>query len=201
MSVLDWFVLLSTSSALLFAWIVFIFQVQRSKYEKPDLSEEEERLVELMGKVRIFVDSKIELLEKKLEEVRDVIKALNEKYIEFSALLLESEERIGRSISETVVAKTSETIHPVLTVKNESGNQKIMSSNVQAQKTTTETEKKALENVLEGDFNSVESESFEEKVYKLYLNGLEPVDIAKKLGAGVGEVMLVIDLLKRQEKR
>lgn len=198
MRIIDWFVILSVTSTLLFAWIVFILQFQKSKYEKVDLSEEEERLVELMGKVRVFVDSKLELLDKKLEEVREVIKALNDKYVEFSALLLESEARTSSNLVNNVTTNISEFPNPMPSSKNEAESDVFLVSNAQIQKDTQETGGIDFVNLAADNF---ETESFEDKVYKLYLNGLEPIDIAKRLGAGVGEVMLVIDLLKRQEKR
>uniref|UniRef100_A0A7C4CF07 Uncharacterized protein n=1 Tax=Fervidobacterium thailandense TaxID=1008305 RepID=A0A7C4CF07_9BACT len=198
MRIIDWFVILSVTSTLLFAWIVFILQVQKSRYENVDLSEEEERLVELMGKVRVFVDSKLELLDKKLEEVREVIKALNDKYVEFSALLLESEARTSSSLANNVTTNITEAPNPVPSSKNEAEHPLLLVSDAQFQKDKQETSGIDFVNLAADNF---ETESFEDKVYKLYLNGLEPIDIAKRLGAGVGEVMLVIDLLKRQEKR
>jgi len=198
MRIIDWFVILSVTSTLLFAWIVFILQVQKSRYENVDLSEEEERLLELMGKVRVFVDSKLELLDKKLEEVREVIKALNDKYVEFSALLLESEARTSSSLANNVTTNITEAPNPVPSSKNEAEHPLLLVSDAQFQKDKQETSGIDFVNLAADNF---ETESFEDKVYKLYLNGLEPIDIAKRLGAGVGEVMLVIDLLKRQEKR
>lgn len=198
MRIIDWFVILSVTSTLLFAWIVFILQVQKSRYENVDLSEEEERLVELMGKVRVFVDSKLELLDKKLEEVREVIKALNDKYVEFSALLLESEARTSSSLANNVTTNITEAPNPVPSSKNEAEHPLLLVSDAQFQKDKQGTSGIDFVNLAADNF---ETESFEDKVYKLYLNGLEPIDIAKRLGAGVGEVMLVIDLLKRQEKR
>jgi phage tail sheath gpL-like len=38
----------------------------------------------------------------------------------------------------------------------------------------------------------------EELIFDMYLSGLEPVEIAKKMKMGVGEVQLIIDLMKRQ---
>ncbi len=198
MRIIDWFVILSVTSTLLFAWIVFILQVQKSRYENVDLSEEEERLLELMGKVRVFVDSKLELLDKKLEEVREVIKALNDKYVEFSALLLESEARTSSSLANNVTTNITEAPNPVPSSKNEAEHPLLLVSDAQFQKDKQGTSGIDFVNLAADNF---ETESFEDKVYKLYLNGLEPIDIAKRLGAGVGEVMLVIDLLKRQEKR
>jgi len=57
-TIFNWLIILSTVSTVIFAWATFLVQSFRSKNEKSDLDEDEERLVELMGKVRVFVDSK-----------------------------------------------------------------------------------------------------------------------------------------------
>lgn len=61
MNIFNWLIIFSTIGTVIFAWAVFLLQSFKSKNEKNSLDEEEERLVELMGKVRIFVDSKMEL--------------------------------------------------------------------------------------------------------------------------------------------
>ncbi|HQO05169.1 MAG TPA: hypothetical protein PKW84_03480, partial [Fervidobacterium sp.] len=43
-----------------------------------------------------------------------------------------------------------------------------------------------------------EDGSIEERIFEMFLDGMEPVEIAKTLKMGVGEVSLIIDLMKRQ---
>ncbi len=191
MNIFNWFIILSTASTVIFAWATFLVQSFRSKNEKSDLDEDEERLVELMGKVRVFVDSKMELLDKKNEEVKKLLKELNEELITISALSMD--KNIGNSLN---IDKSTQI------TKNEVD--KLVSKGSQK----NDDKDSALRNIS-GDQKSDEKNSrtsieksenggIEERIFEMFLNGMEPVEIAKTLKMGVGEVSLIIDLMKRQ---
>jgi len=190
-NIFNWFIILSTASTVIFAWATFLVQSFRSKNEKSDLDEDEERLVELMGKVRVFVDSKMELLDKKNEEVKKLLKELNEELITISALSMD--KNIGNSLN---IDKSTQI------TKNEVD--KLVSKGSQK----NDDKDSALRNIS-GDQKSDEKNSrtsieksenggIEERIFEMFLNGMEPVEIAKTLKMGVGEVSLIIDLMKRQ---
>ncbi|MEJ5256879.1 MAG: hypothetical protein WHS64_01365 [Fervidobacterium sp.] len=200
MTAFNWFVILATISTLAFAWAVYLLQNFKSQNEKTKIEEEEEKLVELIGKVRIFVDSKLEQLDKKMEETRSLIKELNEMYISLSALLVKapSEETNQPTENPSLVNQIYKPAYQNIEVGS------LDASNVNSIK---ELDKKA-KNVKSEDEQLYESykmteELVEEKkeniIFDMYLSGIEPVEIAKRMKMGVGEVQLIIDLMKRQK--
>lgn len=203
MNAFDWVVVISTVGTIVFAWAFFVTQTLRLRDEKTNLDEEEERLLELMGKVRIFVDSKIEALDRKLEEVREVIRELNEKYVEFSALLVSDRLIHGKnSVSTERERKVGEPL--------ESGESAGVAFHVERPPSGATGEYSAAlssdrQKVADGgrartsvrENGGVAGDSIEEKIMKLYDDGLEPIEIAKTLNIGVGEVNLVLDLYRR----
>ncbi|MGB9615357.1 MAG: DUF6115 domain-containing protein [Fervidobacterium sp.] len=180
MSVINWLVVLSTLGTLLLLWALFIVQNFNKNHEKTPIDEEEERLVELMGKVRIFVDSKIEQLDEKMEEVRNLIKELNDQYIMISTLSLEKVSNIEQRMQDF----------------NPGDNEK--EKQVKFEKSTEANGFNLIEEKIE-DKDHKNNESLESKIYDMYLSGMEPIEIAKSLKMGLGEVQLVLDLMKRQK--
>lgn len=185
MNTLQWLVLFSTIGSLTLLWIIYILQNLSQKNEKTQIDEEEERLVELMGKVRVFVDSKMEQLDKKMEEVRKLVKELNEQYITLSALSLKNVETKFESSVNTLSSVSESYDNNIIPVE----------------------EKPAVKNVgnLKGtkpeqvsEYELSDENNIEKKIFEMYRNGMDPVEIAKSLKIGVGEVQLIIDLMKRQ---
>ncbi|MEN3043015.1 MAG: DUF6115 domain-containing protein [Fervidobacterium sp.] len=186
MNILHWLILFSTIGSLTLLWALYILQNLSHKNEKTQIDEEEERLVELMGKVRVFVDSKIEQLDKKMEEVRKLIKELNEHYIALSTLEIKNiEQKVESSIFTPVSGSfdLKENIRNDFMVINEKNS---TTDGVNLASEASET------------YGSNDENSIEKKIFEMYVNGMEPVDIAKTLKMGVGEVQLIIDLMKRQ---
>lgn len=203
MSFLDWIVVLATVGTVVFAWALFVLQSYRMKNEKTDLDEEEERLLELMGKVRIFVDSKLELLDRKLEEIRGVIRELNEKYIEFSSLLV-SDRLTGSEKSKPEFSKTDESRASTELTEPQRSNRGYPRPAERSEKSVVPPEPELLgENQVKhekpaGAELGLQPESIEDKVSKMYDDGLEPLEIARRLNIGLGEVTLILDLYRRQ---
>ncbi|HOA16336.1 MAG: hypothetical protein GX468_05625 [Thermotogaceae bacterium] len=191
MTIFNWLIILSTVSTVIFAWATFLVQSFRSKNEKSDLDEDEERLVELMGKVRVFVDSKMELLDKKTEEVRKLLKELNEELITISALSID--KNIGNSLN--IDKPTQTTKNEVDKFVSEDGQKK---DDIDSTLRNISSDQKSDERNSRNSIEKSEDDSIEERIFEMFLNGMEPVEIAKTLKMGVGEVSLIIDLMKRQ---
>ena len=191
MTIFNWLIILSTVSTDIFAWATFLVQSFRSKNEKSDLDEDEERLVELMGKVRVFVDSKMELLDKKTEEVRKLLKELNEELITISALSID--KNIGNSLN--IDKPTQTTKNEVDKFVSEDGQKK---DDIDSTLRNISSDQKSDERNSRNSIEKSEDDSIEERIFEMFLDGMEPVEIAKTLKMGVGEVSLIIDLMKRQ---
>ncbi|HCL99087.1 MAG TPA: hypothetical protein DHW87_04905 [Fervidobacterium sp.] len=191
MTIFNWLIILSTVSTVIFAWATFLVQSFRSKNEKSDLDEDEERLVELMGKVRVFVDSKMELLDKKTEEVRKLLKELNEELVTISALSID--KNIGNSLN--IDKPTQTTKNEVDKFVSEDGQKK---DDIDSTLRNISSDQKSDERNSRNSIEKSEDDSIEERIFEMFLNGMEPVEIAKTLKMGVGEVSLIIDLMKRQ---
>ncbi|ABS61524.1 DUF6115 domain-containing protein [Fervidobacterium nodosum] len=191
MGILNWLVVFSAIGSLLLLWSLFIVQTFNKKHEKSAIDEEEERLIELMGRVRVFVDSKIEQLDRKMDEVRELIKALNDQYITFSAMSL---EKIDKTEGQKIEFEDNS-----VTFNNEKTRSSVDS------KKNIEILENLYENSFEEKYTSNNSENndennVEKRIYEMYLNGMEPIEIAKNLKMGVGEVQLIIDLMSRQQR-
>lgn len=187
MNMLQWLVLFSTIGSLTLLWIIYILQNLSQRNEKTQIDEEEERLVELMGKVRVFVDSKIEQLDKKMEEVRKLIKELNEQYIALSALSLKNVEgKFETSVNS--VSSLNENQDNIISVE-----EKLDVNNLGNLSNSKNAKVDRIKDYELSDENNIEK-----KIFEMFQNGMEPVEIAKSLKMGVGEVQLIIDLMKRQ---
>jgi len=196
-TIFNWLIILSTVSTVIFAWATFLVQSFRSKNEKSDLDEDEERLVELMGKVRVFVDSKMELLDKKAEEVRMLLKQLNEQLITISALSID--KNIGNSLN---IDKPTQVTQTTQTAKNEvdkyASEDGQRNDDIDSTLRNVSSDQKSDEKNPRTSIEKSEDGSIEERIFEMFLDGMEPVEIAKTLKMGVGEVSLIIDLMKRQ---
>jgi len=206
MTAFHWFVVLASLSSLIFAWATYLLESFKKKNEKTEIDEEEEKLVELIGKVRVFVDSKLEQLDKKMEEARTIIKEMNEQYVFLSSLIVHLENqstgsvvRENASLIRTEDISNSSKESSSTTYKSLQNNQYIL----QSQRVQTDVGQE--KGTLDDDYLSyekqedLESEKKEIVIFDMYLSGIEPVEIAKRMKMGVGEVQLIIDLMKRQK--
>ncbi|WP_448376476.1 DUF6115 domain-containing protein [Fervidobacterium sp.] len=205
MTAFHWFVVLSSLSTLIFAWATYLLESFKKKNEKSEIDEEEEKLVELIGKVRIFVDSKLEQLDKKMEEARAIIKELNEQYVTMSALIVQLQNQsINKNVPDNSFGEVSEN---VLGRIDNMKNIQNVSPTVQQPKQTSkkkDEEEKSINNeeyLLYEKKEELENEKKEILIFDMYLSGIEPVEIAKRMKMGVGEVQLIIDLMKRQKSQ
>jgi len=222
MSAFHWFVVLASISSLVFAWATYILESFKKRTEKTAIDEEEEKLVELIGKVRIFVDSKLEQLDRKMEEAKALIKDLNEQYVSLAALAVQLQNQLQKTESPSEMEANQklknesfkenskkETIEKFSNVDTElSADEKaLIQGYVLKNKPTYSTRVPEKREEIIDEYEKYEKNEYtddaknkkEELIFDMYLSGLEPVEIAKKMKMGVGEVQLIIDLMKRQK--
>jgi ribosome-binding ATPase YchF (GTP1/OBG family) len=221
MSAFHWFVVLASISSLVFAWATYILESFKKRTEKTAIDEEEEKLVELIGKVRIFVDSKLEQLDRKMEEAKALIKDLNEQYVSLAALAVQLQNQLQKIESPSEMEANqklknesfkengkTETIGKFSNIDTElSADEKaLIQGYVLKNKPTYSTRVPEKREEIIDEYEKYEKNEYtddaknkkEELIFDMYLSGLEPVEIAKKMKMGVGEVQLIIDLMKRQ---
>jgi ribosome-binding ATPase YchF (GTP1/OBG family) len=222
MSAFHWFVVLASISSLVFAWATYILESFKKRTEKTAIDEEEEKLVELIGKVRIFVDSKLEQLDRKMEEAKALIKDLNEQYVSLAALAVQLQNQLQKTESPSEMEANqklknesfkengkTETIEKFSNIDAElSADEKaLIQGYVLKNKPTYSTRVPEKREEIIDEYEKYEKNEYtddaknkkEELIFDMYLSGLEPVEIAKKMKMGVGEVQLIIDLMKRQK--
>uniref|UniRef100_A0A7C4RZJ0 Uncharacterized protein n=1 Tax=Fervidobacterium pennivorans TaxID=93466 RepID=A0A7C4RZJ0_FERPE len=222
MSAFHWFVVLASISSLVFAWATYILESFKKRTEKTAIDEEEEKLVELIGKVRIFVDSKLEQLDRKMEEAKALIKDLNEQYVSLAALAVQLQNQLQKTGSPSEMEANqklknesfkengkTETIGKFSNIDTElSADEKaLIQGYVLKNKPTYSTRVPEKREEIVNEYEKYEKNEYTddaknkkaELIFDMYLSGFEPVEIAKKMKMGVGEVRLIIDLMKRQK--
>ncbi len=161
MNFLELFVFIGTVSAVVFSWTSFLLSV-REKEENVEGEEAEKRILELMGKFKHMSSIRLELLDRKIEEMRKLIKEASDVY---SSLMVR--------ISE------------IMKMKEELGEVETVSAVEESKE--EEIEEKGYE----------EDVGIEKKIMNMYDEGFDEVEIAKRLGIGVGEVRLIISLFRK----
>ncbi|MCX7812762.1 MAG: hypothetical protein N2250_03800 [Pseudothermotoga sp.] len=172
--VVYWLVVLSTVATLAFAWGIFLSQMLRRKTRLDEEYEKfEERILELMGQFRHMSAVRLQMLDRKMEELRKLIKQANSLYSQ----LCVRETELMNSFSETE--------------KDE------VQSVRQASQDQTEELQKTVELVKNNQEDAETSEtSIERKILLMYQEGKNEQQIAKELNIGVGEVNLVLSLFR-----
>lgn len=118
--------------------------------------------------------------------MRRLLKELNEQYITFSALLIDKNS--GRTINSTPKDASN--------VSNDASDVFPSPENIGSRQFYEQEDQEVKEKSL----SESEPASLEEKIFDMFLNGMDPVEIAKNMKIGVGEVSLIIDLMKRQHR-
>lgn len=167
--VMDYVVLIATLGTVVFSWAHFLFSKNREDAATLEREEIEERILELMGKFRYLSANRLEILERKTQELRELIKEANELIAKLSVKLSEVELEVGKVATFSVVNSTEE------------------------RKGEEEASGVRVENVEE----SLEDANLERKIVVMHDRGLSEIDIAKNLGISVGEVRLILELFKR----
>lgn len=184
----------------LFVFIYYFFNFRKRLKEIEYPYEVEERILELLGKFKHVASIKLEMLEKKVDELKGLIKEANDSYASLSVLLTDL-NKVAYEIdkdSNTSIINSEKKLEHVELKENEKDNLEVDatdSENTVESSSTSDDSNEIPDPDLEDD-----SESLERKILRLNEEGFEDLEIARKLGIGVGEVKLIIELFRGQNK-
>ena len=189
-------------SVFIFIYYLINFKKRLSEIEYP--YEVEERILELLGKFKHVASIKLEMLEKKIEELRGLIKEANDMYAALNVSLADmskvkdelKNDSVDISSNSKDRKQMNESEQPSKAVENGETNDK---QNEPVSKSLDEASKNSNEKVDEFDEED-NGESLERKILRLNDEGIKDLDIARRLGLGVGEVRLIIELFKGQKR-
>jgi len=189
-------------SVFIFIYYLINFKKRLSEIEYP--YEVEERILELLGKFKHVASIKLEMLEKKIEELRGLIKEANDMYAALNVSLADmskvkdelKNDSVDISSNPKDGKQMNESEQPSKAVENGETNDK---RNEPVSKSLDEASKNSNEKVDEFDEED-NGESLERKILRLNDEGIKDLDIARRLGLGVGEVRLIIELFKGQKR-
>lgn len=160
-------VVMATVGTLAFSWANFL--MSRKKVEDEEFERMEQRILELMGRFKHVSSMRIEMLDKKINEIKRVMREANDIY---SSLVVKMTD-LMKLKEEVFVEEKQEEVIPTpedLTPKEEE-------------------KEEAIEN---------EDMGIEKRIVSMYDEGLSDIEIARKLGIGVGEVRLMISLFRKR---
>ncbi|MDI3472146.1 MAG: hypothetical protein PWQ20_324 [Thermotogaceae bacterium] len=183
-------------SVSLFVFIYYFFNFRKRLNEIEYPYEVEERILELLGKFKHVASIKLEMLEKKVDELKGLIKEANDSYASLSVLLTDL-NKIAYEIdkdSNVSINPEKEQEHNIELKENEKNSSEVTNSKNTNDVSSTNNDSNDVP-TFEDD-----SESLERKILRLNEEGFEDLEIARKLGIGVGEVKLIIELFKSQNK-
>ena len=176
MDSVSFFTVIATVVTVALSWASYLLRLKESGEE--ELEGAEQRILELMGRFKHVSNIRLEMLERKIEEIKKVIREANDVYsslvIKMTDLMKIQEEYGKSSEDETDIVK-------VAPKKVSSGENKGSS------------EEKLRDIEEDEEFSSA---SVERRILMLHDEGFSDVEIAKKLGIGVGEVRLMISLFR-----
>jgi len=182
--------------------IIFLRKTNKKNSEMEiDLSAFEDRVLELISKFQHISATRLTAMENKIEEMNKVLRSANEMYFKLSAVLSDA----AKTLSE-IDSKKDPTLK-----QNEKIPKKVPHINIpndveeDFEEPVSEKESLFKDTVdhftFEEEFINppdLKNSSLEHKIMNLSSEGLEAMEIAKKLGIGKGEVDLVLGLFKRK---
>lgn len=166
-----WLVVLSTMGTVAFAWGVFLSQVLQKRTKLDEEYERfEERILELMGQFRHMSAVRLQMLDRKMEELRKLIKQANSLY----GQLCVRETELLNFLDKT---------------------EQVQYEDVNA---CEQQEKETVVEEINNNKNGLEEPdvSIERKILLMYQEGKDEHEIAKELNMGIGEVRLVLSLFR-----
>jgi len=175
MDLLSFVVFMSTILTLAFSWGIFIVELRKREEEPSPYDELESRILELMGRFKHLSAVRLELLDRKIKEIKDVVREANEVLAELMVKISDIEklkEEVEKPAREE--EDVMEESPPV--------------SNTELREEPKEEEEETVEEDME----------VERKILKLHEKGLSDVEIAKRLNMGIGEVRLILDLFGKK---
>ena len=174
MDLLSFVVFMSTILTLAFSWGIFIVELRKREEEPSPYDELESRILELMGRFKHLSAVRLELLDRKIKEIKDVVREANEVLAELMVKISDIEklkEEVEKPAREEDVMEESPPV-----------------SNTELKEEPKEEKKETVEEDME----------VERKILKLHEKGLSDVEIAKRLNMGIGEVRLILDLFGKK---
>lgn len=190
--------------------IIIIFSLIFLKKDKKknnemeiDLSAFEDRVLELISKFQHISATRLTAMENKIEEMNKILREANEMYFRLSAILSDT----TKTLSEIEGKKSGlyENIEHSQTKSQENKSDIKKVDDVSDKEMNREeiiTERQDEDHfTFEEEFINppdLKNSSLEHKIMNMSSEGMEAVEIAKKLGIGKGEVDLVLGLFKRK---
>jgi len=174
MDLLSFVVFMSTILTLAFSWGIFIVELRKREEEPSPYDELESRILELMGRFKHLSAVRLELLDRKIKEVKDAVREANEVLAKLMVKISDIEklkEEVEKSVKEERVVEESPAV-----------------SNTELKEEPEEEGEEAVEDDME----------VEREILKLHEKGLSDVEIAKRLNMGIGEVRLILDLFGKK---
>lgn len=176
MDFVSFFTVIATVVTVAFSWASYLLRLKESGEE--ELEGAEQRILELMGRFKHVSNIRLEMLERKIGEIKKVIREANDVYsslvIKMTDLMKIQEESGKSSEDETDIVK-------------------VAPKKVSSQENEESSEEKLRDIEEDEEFSSA---SVERRILMLHDEGFSEVEIAKKLGIGVGEVRLMIGLFR-----
>jgi len=174
MDLLSFVVFMSTILTLAFSWGIFIVELRKREEEPSPYDELESRILELMGRFKHLSAVRLELLDRKIKEVKDAVREANEVLAKLMVKISDIEklkEEVEKSVKEERVVEESPAV-----------------SNTELKEEPEEEGEEAVEDDME----------VEREILKLHEKGLSDVEIARRLNMGIGEVRLILDLFGKK---
>lgn len=171
--------------------MIFIMRYRKRISEMEYPYEMEERLLELLGKFKHVASIKLEMLEKKIEELKKLIREANDIYASLTVVITDA-SKFKSELIDSINEKNE---------GRETGN--VEQTERMREDVDVEEEERVKEGEEGGKGKEMEEteeteETVEKKIMRLNEEGLSDTEIARELGIGVSEVKLVIDLFKRR---
>ncbi len=185
MDFVSFFAVLATVATVVFSWASYLLSLKEANED--ELEGAEQRILELMGRFKHVSGVRLEMLEKKIEEIKRVVREANDVYASLVTKmtdLLKVKEEMLPAVAEELKVETAE--------KGKPKSQEIAEEKAEEKTKTPDV----VENVETDDFEDITT-SVEKRILMMHDEGFSDIEIAKKLGIGVGEVRLMISLFRR----
>ncbi len=164
MDIFSLLIVMSTVGAVAFSWATFL--VSSRKVEDEELERMEQRILELMGRFKHVSSMRLEMLDKKIEEIKRVMREANDIY---SSLVVKMTDLMRLKEELLVEERKEEVVEPQV-------------EEVKAEEPPQEEEEMSIE----------------KRIISMYDEGMSDIEIARRLGIGVGEVRLMLSLFRRR---
>jgi len=174
-----------------------------------DLSAFEDRVLELISKFQHISATRLTAMENKIEEMNKILREANEMYFRLSAILSDTSKTLTemegkkgelKLNEDPQKPKTDEKVREPLVSKQEEKRLKVEFKEEEEEEESVDMKEEDHFTFEEEFVNppDLKSSSLEHKIMNMSSEGMEAIEIAKKLSIGKGEVDLVLGLFKRK---